>query len=239
MSAGTGSGSSTPRGGMTPPPPPSSSSSAGGGSGGGGGPSPLAVGTRFVKQYYKVLSTTPGQVHRFYQPNLSVLSHGIGSEPGTPPRLFEHRAAATAADAGGGDDPRGDDVAVLRFYRHPDVASDVGCPIRFEFEHGAIDAQVSVNGGVLLAVTGHVLYLTGGGGNNNHVNADDDEEDEEDSAFVRKAFVHTFFLGNMTKGTKRSYYVHNDILRFLDDERGEDRTVVTDNKDSRRKSTFT
>jgi len=185
-----GSGASTPRGGMTPPPPAA-----------GDGPSPLTVGTRFVKQYYKVLTTSPDQIHRFYQPK-SVLSHGSGSEP-TQPALFEGIV--------GTDDLRG------RFFQ--DVDPD--CQIRFEFEHGAIDAQVSVNGGVLLTVTGHAVYSSGNDG--------DDDDDDEDSELKRRAFVHTFFLGSMTAGAKRSYYVHNDILRFLkiDDE---EKTVIVSNK---------
>jgi hypothetical protein len=168
---------------MTPPPP-------------GDGPSPLVIGTRFVKQYYKVLSTTPGQIHRFYQP-ISTLSQGQGSDP-TQPELFESLQ-------------KQNDAAQLkeRFV----LAGYEDCPVRFEFERGAIDAQLSVNGGVLLVVTGHIVYLR----------PVDEEEEEEDETIEslkqrRKAFVHTFFLGSMSSGTKRSYYVHNDVLRFLYEE---------------------
>lgn len=173
----SGSGSSTPRSVETPPPGTSE------------GPSPLIVGTRFVKQYYKVLSTTPDQIFRFYQPT-SYLSQGVGSQH-TEPAVFDK-----------------DNVALLkdRFYL-AQSGGEEGCPLRFEFEHGAIDAQLSVNGGVLLVVTGHLVYMSS-----------DDEEDGEDediSQERRKAFVHTFFLGSMVVGSKRSYYVHNDVLRFL------------------------
>jgi hypothetical protein len=207
------SGASTPRGAMTPPP------------GGDGGPSPLTVGTRFVKQYYKVLSTTPDQIHRFYQPT-SFLSHGQGSQP-TQPMLFERMqqqqmeedavaAAATAAAAtsntsnnsNSNNSTGSHELLKQRFV----LKGYEDCAIRFEFEHGAIDAQVSVNGGVLLVVTGHVAYLR------SVVEEQVGREQVAEQEQRRKAFVHTFFLGSISTGTKRSYYVHNDILRFLDDD---------------------
>jgi hypothetical protein len=151
-------------------------------------PSPLAVGTRFVKQYYQVLSTTPDQIFRFYQPT-STLSHGVGSLA-TEPATFEKTTVADRFDASHG-------------------------PIRFDFERGAIDAQVSVNSGVLLVVTGHVVYL---------------EEMQR-----RKAFAHTFFLGSMVQGQKRSSYVHNDILRFLHDD-DQEKTVDASNNNSVKKT---
>jgi hypothetical protein len=137
------------------------------------------VGTSFVKQYYKVLSTAPDQVFRFYLPNTSVFSQGVGSQP-TVTAVFQQLEQLKD-----------------RFYM-----THESCPIRFEFEHGAIDAQLSMNGGVLLVVTGHVVYLT----------SDYEDDDEVDQ---RKAFVHTFFLEGVMVGAKRSYYVHNDVLRFL------------------------
>jgi Nuclear transport factor 2 (NTF2) domain len=213
MMSGPNSGTSTPRNSMTPTPP------DGGGGGGANAasstsssssPNPLTVGTHFVKQYYKVLSTTPDQIFRFYQPT-SVLSQGVGSQLPTQPSTLE---------------ASGMDAVKDRFV----LPGFEGCPIRFEFEHGAIDAQISVNGGVLLVVTGHLLYVDsapdqdGGGSaatNNNNLHRGED---------CRKAFVHTFFLGSQSTGTKRSYYVHNDILRFLNDPADvEERTVVASN----------
>ena len=145
--------------------------------------SPLTVGTRFVKQYYNVLSTTPEQIGRFYQASKSFLSAGEGSGPAEPELFQTEKTAAQLRD---------------RFYQQKKNAPIM---IRFEFEHGAIDAQWSVQGGVLLVVTGHVVY---------YLNDNDDDEQ-------RRAFVHTFFLGSVLTGTKRSYYVHNDVLRFLND----------------------
>lgn len=176
------SGTSTPRGTRSPPPP-----EGGGQQASSGGPSPLTIGKRFVKQYYQALMTSPEQIHRFYQP-ASVLSDGDGSTP-TDPVTFE---SAYAAEDGSAEKLQD------RFF-----IKDL--QIRFEFEHGAIDAQQSVNGGLLLVVTGHVVY---------YPTVSEDEDAAVDDP-IRKGFVHTFFLNSNTLGTKKSYYVHNDILRFL------------------------
>jgi hypothetical protein len=143
-----------------------------------GGPSPLTVGKRFVKQYYQVLSKTPDQIFRFYQPTLSYLSHAEGSMP-TDPSTFESYDITKRWGAGTGAESKSQ---------------------RFELEHGAIDAQPSVNGSILLVVTGHVVFVT-------------------DSGEDRRAFVHTFFLNLL--GTSKRFYVHNDVLRFLSKEQPE------------------
>lgn len=183
------SGSSTPRGAITPPPP--------GGSEGGqsSGPSPLLVGKRFVKAYYEGLSTDPKQIIRFYQP-VSVLSYGEGSTP-TDPMTFEMEFGEGAS---GGTEATAKAAEKLknRFYKED-------LQIQFEFEHGAIDAQTTMNGGILLVVTGHVVYFP---------SADEDEDAAVDDP-IRKGFVHTFHLCLLPGSNKRQYYVHNDILRFL------------------------
>jgi Nuclear transport factor 2 (NTF2) domain/RNA recognition motif. (a.k.a. RRM, RBD, or RNP domain) len=132
--------------------------------------SPLTVGTQFVKKYYQVLSTAPEDIDRFYKASTSTVTRGHGSDP----------AVLVATDFTDG-------AAAARFANHE--------AIRFEFEHGAIDAQFSVNSGIVLVVTGQVVYV---------------------QSEIRKSFVHTFFLGSTVAGVKRSYYVHNDILRFLE-----------------------
>lgn len=139
---------------------------------GAAGPSPLTVGKRFVKQYYQVLSSTPDQIFRFYNPSLSVLSHGEGSNPTTPLAFEQYEITGRWGDAK---------------------------KMRIELEHGAIDAQVSVNGGILLVVTGHVVL------------------DE-----VHNAFVHTFFL--TTVANSKRFYVHNDILRFSHEDQATKKT---------------
>ena len=139
-------------------------------------PSPLAIGRTFLKQFYHVLTTTPDMIYKFYNPS-SVLSHGEGSNPTTPTTMESLK------------DPKDLKDRFFSWAANPDD------PVRFELEHGAIDAQESINGGVLLVVTGH-MYLA------------------EDT---RRPFCHTFFLHPFSppNSTKRSYYVHNDILRFL------------------------
>jgi len=68
--------------------------------------------------------------------------------------------------------------------------------LRIDFERGAIDAQESINGGILVVVTGH-MFLPG--------------SSKED------AFVHTFFLNNAAlPGRKKQFLVKNDVLRFLE-----------------------
>jgi hypothetical protein len=132
------SGASTPRGAMTPPP---------GGDTTGTGPSPLTVGTRFVEQYYKVLSTTPNQIHRFYQ-STSFLSHGQGSHP-TQPMLFEQMqqqqhaqeleqaASETSSSSAEHTGTAGSHELLKQWFV---LKGCEDCTIRFEFEHGAIDA---------------------------------------------------------------------------------------------------
>ena len=128
-----------------------------------------------MKQYYHVLTTTPDMIYKFYRPS-SVLSHGEGSNPTVPTTLQSLDSNNDLKE---------------RFFSWADSSTDT---IRFELENGAIDAQESVDGGILLLVTGH-MYLG-------------------DS---RKPFCHTFFLNSVAaeNSTKRKYYVHNDVLRFL------------------------
>lgn len=139
-------------------------------------PSPLAIGRTFLKQFYHVLTTSPDMIYKFYNPS-SVLSHGEGSKPTTPTTMESLKDPKDLKD---------------RFFSWAANPED---PVRFELENGAIDAQESINGGVLLVVTGH-MYLG------------------EDN---RRPFCHTFFLHPFSppNSTKRSYYVHNDVLRFL------------------------
>lgn len=136
----------------------------------GGGPTPMSIGVHFVKTYYKTLSTSPGQCFKFYKPH-SYLSHGEGNTPSTAKGFESYQLA----DRWGSSD------------------------LRFDFDGGAIDAQPSANGSILLVATGRVIMTVDG--------------KEE-----RKGFIHTFFLALQELPNKRkTYYVHNDILRFLKD----------------------
>lgn len=133
-----------------------------------GGPTPQMIGIRFVKTYYQVLSSTPAQIFKFYKPS-SVLSHGEGSTP----------------------------TSAVDFEKY-DLKVRWGEAQRFDFDNGAIDAQPSSDGSILLVVTGHVVVKT------------------EDGKEERKGFVHTFYLALVSLPNKqKTYYVKNDILRFL------------------------
>lgn len=174
----------------TPPPPP-------GVGGGGGGPSPSKIGQAFIKQYYKILLTAPSQLNRFYQPD-STVSRGM--EPSAPATPSPFNLAASGGMNGGTDDSPGERVRKAFFDWAGVGAGDNFAHtediLRIDFERGAIDAQESIGGGILLVVTGH-MFLPG--------------------QVKPSAFVHTFFLNNNAgPGRKKQFLVKNDILRFLE-----------------------
>ncbi len=147
-------------------------------------PSPLQIGKAFIKQYYQVLSTNPTQITKFYKPN-SVISHSLlPSVPAEP---------KTLADLMQQDD---DSQHIFKWCR-PKENENALC---FDFGRGAIDAHETINGGILLVVTGHMKLPS----------------DHQTTEGMKK-FVQTFFLNNgAPTGKKRQFYVHNDVLRFLD-----------------------
>lgn len=155
-------------------------------------PSPLQIGKMFVRQYYKVLSSSPSQMHRFYQPH-STVSRGL--EPATP------TVSSILSDVEADDSASPGEKVRRTFFDWAGEGDDgiaaggIVEPLCIDFERGAIDAQESVGGGILLVVTGH-MSLPGGVG--------------------PRPFVHTFFLNNgAPPGRKRQFYVNNDVLRFL------------------------
>ena len=169
----------------TPPPPGGASSTA------------MKIGNAFIKQYYKILLTSPSQLNRFYQPD-STVSRGM--EPSSPATQSPFSLATTSMN--GSDDSPGERVRKAFFEWAgaglTDEHDDDECT-RVDFEHGAIDAQESINGGIiniLLVVTGH-MFLPG--------------------KVKSLHFVHTFFLNNNSPpGMKKQFLVKNDILRFLE-----------------------
>eukprot|EP00986_Skeletonema_menzelii_P004520 scaffold1545_cov124-Skeletonema_menzelii.AAC.3 len=172
----------------TPPPPPA----------GGGGALPLQIGKAFIKQYYKTLVNTPAQLNRFYQPD-STVSRGM--EPSAPTDSA-CVAEVVAAPANGEETTQGELVRKTFFdwagKGIDEGGEDADDILRIELQGGAIDAQESVGGGILLVVTGH-MYLPG---------------KSKEKAY---SFVHTFFLNNgAPPGRKKQFYVKNDILRFLE-----------------------
>mmetsp|Transcript_33178 Transcript_33178/g.69811 ORF Transcript_33178/g.69811 Transcript_33178/m.69811 type:complete len:587 (-) Transcript_33178:385-2145(-) len=160
----------------TPPPP-------------GGGPSPQQIGRAFIKQYYKILLTAPSQLNRFYQPD-STVSRGMEPSAPAPPSPFN--LAASGAMNGGADESSPGERVRKAFFDW--AGSD--SVLRIDFERGAIDAQESIGGGILLVITGH-MFLPG--------------------KSKPSPFVHTFFLNNAAgAGRKKQFLVKNDILRFLE-----------------------
>lgn len=171
----------------TPPPPPA-----------GGGALPLQIGKAFIKQYYKTLVNTPAQLNRFYQPD-STVSRGMEPSAPTDPSSV---ADVVAAPANGEETTQGERVRKTFFdwagKGIDEGGEDADDILRIELQGGAIDAQESVGGGILLVVTGH-MYLPG------------------KSKEKANSFVHTFFLNNgAPPGRKKQFYVKNDILRFLE-----------------------
>eukprot|EP00554_Chaetoceros_debilis_P009381 CAMPEP_0194101170 /NCGR_PEP_ID=MMETSP0150-20130528/1885_1 /TAXON_ID=122233 /ORGANISM="Chaetoceros debilis, Strain MM31A-1" /LENGTH=620 /DNA_ID=CAMNT_0038787691 /DNA_START=476 /DNA_END=2338 /DNA_ORIENTATION=+ len=139
------------------------------------GPSPLLIGKSFIKQYYQVLSSNPEHITKFYKPN-SMISHSFQPSVPAEPKTLSSDQFFQWAQA-----------------QSEDESNDGLC---FDFGKGAIDAQETIQGGILLVVTGRMKLA--------------------ESASIFKTFVHTFFLNNgAPAGKKRQFYVHNDILRFI------------------------
>ena len=113
---------------------------------------------------------------------------------------MEPSAPATPSpfDLGNGDSDSPGERVRKAFFEWAGVgAVDDNHALSIDFERGAIDAQESINGGILVVVTGHML-LPG--------------------SSKEKPFVHTFFLNNAAGpgSRKKQFLVKNDILRFLE-----------------------
>ncbi|XP_064975496.1 nuclear transport factor 2-like isoform X3 [Musa acuminata AAA Group] len=120
------------------------------------------VGNAFVNQYYHVLHRSPQLVFRFYQE---------ASKLGRPDPQAE-MSSVTGMDA----------------INEKILSVDYS---EFRAEIKTVDAQESLDGGIVVLVTG---YLTG-----------------KDN--VKRNFTQSFFLATQDKG----YYVLNDIFRYVDD----------------------
>ena len=171
--------------------------------------SPFVIGKAFIKQYYQLLTTSPEQILKFYKEDTSSLSHSLEASTRAEPVIlnsqdFPHSIFGWTMGAKVTDSDQ-------------TQTNPVPPGIRFDFEHGAIDAQETINGGILLVVTGFMYLPT--------------------SPETPKAFVHTFILLNGSPpGTKKHFYVHNDVLRVMaespvtmndDMEEHPDKNVVT------------
>lgn len=123
----------------------------------------LQVGTCFVGQYYHVLQQQPEFVHQFYT-DLSVMHRLDRDNQETATGMMEIHNC----------------VMSLNY---------TGCVIEIK----SADAQDSLDGGVLVMVTGSI---------------------QRKGRDIKNNFVQTFFLAPQEKG----YYVLNDIFRFSEDD---------------------
>ena len=71
---------------------------------------------------------------------------------------------------------------------------------RLDLTSGFIDAQKTYDGGVLVVVLGDITLK---------------KKDEDDYENVQRKFVHTLLLRRSSKG-KQTFFVSNDVFRFLD-----------------------
>ena len=140
------------------------------------------VGKSFLKQYYEVLATTPENISRFYKPDTSIISHSFQPSVPAEPKVL----GATGHEV----------------FQWAAACSD-GSGISIDFGSGAIDAQETIAGGILLVVTGQMTLPQG------------DVDANNADANTPRPFVHTFFLNVALAGKRKNYYVHNDILRFI------------------------
>ncbi|KAL7537642.1 hypothetical protein ACHAWF_005864 [Thalassiosira exigua] len=176
----------------TPPP----GAGAGGGAGPHGGPSPQKIGQAFIRQYYKTLLANPSQLNRFYQPD-SVVTRGMEPSSLATPAPFNLASTGNGGSVDGAP-PGGDDESPGERVRRA-FFEWAGEGVVIDFERGAIDAQESIGGGILLVVTGRARLPGDGEGTG------------------PAPFVHTFFLNNAAgPGRKRMFLIKNDILRFLE-----------------------
>jgi hypothetical protein len=115
------------------------------------------------------------------------------SAPATPSSF----SLVSSVGMNGGEESIGERVQKA-FFDWASVTGDAQSidALTVDFERGAIDAQESIGGGILLVVTGH-MSLPG--------------------RAKPSGFVHTFFLNNAAApGRKKQFLVMNDILRFLE-----------------------
>lgn len=151
-----------------------------------GGPTPQIIARAFIKQYYKTLLGSPSNLNGFYQPD-STVSRGM--EPSSPaiPSAFNMASSSTNGDANDSPGER----ARKAFFEWAGNGN-----LQIDFQRGAIDAQESIGGGILVVVTGHMTMP---------------------GSTMEKPFVQTFFLNNAAgPGRKKHFLVKNDMLRFLD-----------------------
>ncbi|XP_020571961.1 ras GTPase-activating protein-binding protein 1-like [Phalaenopsis equestris] len=136
--------------------------------------SPQVVGNAFVQQFFHILHQSPEHVHRFYQENSRLGRPGSQGEMSTTSSLQEINEKILSMDYS-----------------------------EFRAQIKTVDAQESLNGGVIVLVTGYLF------GKDN----------------VKRDFTQTFFLATQDSG----YYVLNDIFRYVEEvDQQEEQQHLTD-----------
>ncbi|GBG76544.1 hypothetical protein CBR_g22292 [Chara braunii] len=138
-------------------------------------PQAYVVGNSFVSQYYNVLHHSPQVVHRFYT-DASTFTRADAGTDGAVSTMVGQRAIH-------------DKVMEQRAILEKAMERD---GLDWKAEIKTVDSQYSLNGGVLVMVTGALA----------------------DKGHSTRNFVQSFFLAPQETG----YYVLNDIFRYLDKE---------------------
>eukprot|EP00591_Stephanopyxis_turris_P009481 CAMPEP_0195522006 /NCGR_PEP_ID=MMETSP0794_2-20130614/19858_1 /TAXON_ID=515487 /ORGANISM="Stephanopyxis turris, Strain CCMP 815" /LENGTH=623 /DNA_ID=CAMNT_0040651677 /DNA_START=242 /DNA_END=2110 /DNA_ORIENTATION=- len=151
-------------------------------------PNPLVIAKWFIKQFYPIFTLSPHQVPKFYHPT-SQLSY-------TTP-LSENTIKV-------GNVGTGEILEVMDFCRGA----------KMDLTSGFIDAQMTVDGGVLIIVLGEMTLRKQWDEGSKRTNDREEKYTVVEYEEGARKFVHTFVL---TRGTekKRNFYVSNDVFRFL------------------------
>ena len=125
------------------------------------------VGNQFVSQYYTVLHSSPKHLHRFYASNSTLTYVDMIIENGCVTQKLKHANGQRMIN---------ETFMGLSF---TDITTEIY----------SVDSQYSLDGGVIVQVTGALQEAKG----------------------TKRSFVQTFFLAVQEKG----FYVLNDIFRYL------------------------
>jgi hypothetical protein len=125
------------------------------------------VGNQFVSQYYTVLHSSPKHLHRFYASNSTLTYVDMMVENGCVTQKLKHANGQRMIN---------ETFMSLSF---TDITTEIY----------SVDSQYSLDGGVIVQVTGALQEAKG----------------------TKRSFVQTFFLAVQEKG----FYVLNDIFRYL------------------------
>lgn len=169
-------------------------------------PAANAIGVEFVQQYYAAHDTRLDQLHRFYAQDSELFVAGVGRFAGDPMKQ-------------NGDASSGSQSIAATGLREIDEALQKIAPQRAECIIQTVDALNSLNGAVVVAVTGTCMSKQSGSMNDGNDNLQNKKP---------KPFAQTFLLAPQRNG----FYVKNDIVRFLDERGTGEHTAVPVSKPS-------